>query len=114
MSKAEVSPDKLERYNNLVQQFPEVERKGKTTPYTSSNTYMFSFLTKEGSLGLRLGPKGVADFIQKHNGRPMLQHGRVMKDFVEIPETMWDDIPLLRHFFKMSLDHTNSLKPKKK
>jgi hypothetical protein len=97
-----------------VGQFPSVERKGKTTPYTSTNTYMFSFLSKEGKLGLRLGPKGVADFIQIHNGRPMLQHGRVMKDFVEVPESLWEDTDLLQKLFQLSLNHTNSLKPKKK
>ncbi len=47
--------DKLELYEKLVATNPEVERKGATTPYTSLNGHMFSFLTETGTLALRLG-----------------------------------------------------------
>ena len=43
----------LELYEKIVAQFPEIERKGKTMPYTSANGYMFSLLNKAGELGFR-------------------------------------------------------------
>ena len=41
-------------YEELVATRPGLERKGKTMPYTSVNGHMFSFLTSEGTLALRL------------------------------------------------------------
>ena len=46
--------EKLELYEKLVATNPNVERKGETVPYTSLNGHMFSYLSKEGKLDLRL------------------------------------------------------------
>lgn len=40
-------------YDQLINANPTIERKGKTMPYTSLNGHMFSFLSKEGTMGLR-------------------------------------------------------------
>lgn len=104
----------LTLYNNLVDQFPAVERKGKTTPYTSSNTYMTSFIGKDGNLALRLSQDDLTTLIENHGAGLMLQHGKVLKDFICVPETILKDSSLLKTYFQRSLDHTNSLKPKKK
>jgi hypothetical protein len=101
-------------YDALVASFPDVVRKGKTTPYTSSNTYMFSFIGKDGNLALRLSLEEIESFIKKHDARLMTQHGKVLKDFICVPDNVINDMPLLKQYFKLSLDHTNSLKPKKK
>ena len=44
----------LKRYDELVDQISEFDRKGKTMPYTSANGHMFSLLNKDGELGIRL------------------------------------------------------------
>jgi hypothetical protein len=58
--------DKLELYEKLVATNPSVERKGATVPYTSVNGNMFSYLSKEGKLELRL-PAGEREmFLKKY------------------------------------------------
>ena len=44
-----VYADNLELYEKLVATNPQVERKGKTMPYTSLNGHMFSFLSNDES-----------------------------------------------------------------
>jgi len=44
----------LEWFERLVAANPEVERKGATMPYTSVNGHMFSLLTKDSGVALRL------------------------------------------------------------
>ena len=48
--------DKLELYEKLVATNPSVKRQGATVPYTALNGHMFSYLSKEGKLELRLPP----------------------------------------------------------
>lgn len=107
-----IPAEKIEQFNTLVQQFPQVERKGKTTPYTSLNGHMFSFLTKEGKLGLRLSPDDREAFLTHYNVSLMEQHGRIMKEFVTVPESLLADTATLSDYFQLSYDYTASLKPK--
>jgi hypothetical protein len=60
-----VSSDKLALYEKLVATNPNVELKGATVPYTSLNGHMFSYLSKEGKLALRLPADERAAFLQK-------------------------------------------------
>ena len=109
-----IPEDKLERYDNLIAQFPHIERKGKTVPYTSTNTYMFTFLDKEGTMDLRLGNEDLEDFKETHQSENSVQHGTIMADFVNVPETLFEDWTQLKEYVQMSYDYTNTLKPKKK
>ncbi len=102
----------LENYNALVQGFPEVERKGKTTPYTSMNGHMFSFLSKEGDMGLRLSKEDLATFLTVNNSEVMMQHGRVMKEYVRIPNALLENTQELSFYLEKSLGYVSSLKPK--
>ena len=56
--------EKLALYEKLVATKPDVPRKGDTMPYTSLNGNMFTLLTKEGTLVLRLDPETQAAFIK--------------------------------------------------
>ncbi len=50
-----VPPEKLELYRKLISTHPDLEVQGGTKlPYTSHNGHMFTFLTKEGAVALRL------------------------------------------------------------
>lgn len=102
----------LELYNQLIKENPSIERKGKTTPYTSINGHMFSFLSKEGKMGLRLSNEDRAAFIEKFQSELMMQHGRTMKEYVEISEELLSDTTLLSTYLKKSLEYVSGLKPK--
>ena len=77
----------LDLYEKLVATNPSVDRKGATTPYTSLNGHMFSFLTEEGKLALRLPAEERESFLEKYATKLCEQHGTVMKEYVEVPDT---------------------------
>src|SRR5687768_14140225 len=72
---AEGPADKLALYEKLVATQPGVERKGASMPYTSVNGHMFSFLTKEGKLALRLPAEERDAFLKRYKARLCEQHG---------------------------------------
>ncbi len=61
--------EKLALYEKLVATNPDVPRKGDTMPYTSLNGNMFTLLTKEGTLILRLDPDNQAAFLKKYKSK---------------------------------------------
>ncbi len=102
----------LELYNSVVEPLSNIERKGKTMPYTSINGHMFSFLSKEGKIGLRLSKTDLAECIDLHAAEQMIQHGRVMKEYISIPQALLENQEKLMDYFKQSLDYVSGLKPK--
>jgi len=111
-SKSEIPNEKLELYDSLIGNNSEIERKGKTTPYTSINGHMFSFLSKDGVMGLRLSKDDREEFIQKFKGKLMEQHGRMMKEYVEIPNDLLINTKRLTEYLEKSLNYVSKLKPK--
>ena len=102
----------LELYEKLVTTIPEVERKGKTMPYTSHNGHMFSLLTKEGTLALRLSKEDREAFVKKYGTEPVVQYGSVMKEYVDIPQVLLQDTNELKNYFDLSYQYIGTLKPK--
>ena len=49
-----MASDKLELYKKLVATNPTIGQKGASVPYTSVNGPMFSYLSKDGKVALRL------------------------------------------------------------
>lgn len=114
MSKAtsEAPADNLALYEKLIATNPEVERKGAKMPYTSVNGHMFSFLTTTGTLALRL-PAGAREaFLEKHETSLCVQHGRVMKEYVEVPDALLKQTKKLQAYFDQSYAYVASLAPK--
>ncbi len=109
---AAIAADKLELYEKLVATNPMVERKGAAMPYTSVNGHMFSFLTKEGKLALRLPTEERDAFLKKYKTKLCEQHGIVMKEYVEVPDALLKKTPELKTFFELSYTYVASLKPK--
>jgi len=99
-------------YDQLLATLPVVERKGKSMPYTSVNGNMFSFLTSEGSLALRLSAADRDKFITNYQSKPLVQHGVVMKEYVEIPLESLIDTDKLSEYLKLSYEYVSGLKPK--
>jgi TfoX/Sxy family transcriptional regulator of competence genes len=103
---------KLVLYEKLVATNPAVERKGDTMPYTSVNGHMFSLLTREGTLILRLAPDDQSAFLEKYESKVPVQYGTVMKEYVEVPDSLLSKTRELKKHFDRSYAHVSSLKPK--
>jgi len=114
MAKAAASPptDQLTLYKALVATQSEIELKGASMPYTSLNGHMFSFLTKDGALALRLPPAERDAFLKRHKTRLCEQHGRVLDEYVEVPGALLTQTKQLKKYFDMSVTYVGSLKPK--
>ena len=59
--------ERLAIYDQRVDLCPRFERKGKSMPYTSANSYMFSLLNKDAELGIRLSKESGERFKEEHN-----------------------------------------------
>ena len=108
-----IDEDILEAYDALVATHPEIERKGATMPYTSINGHMFSFLTPDGTLALRLSADDRSTFLKRHDTTLVEQHGAIMKEYVAVPGDLLFRKQDLEPWFGRSLAHVSSLKPKK-
>jgi hypothetical protein len=107
-----VPPDKLELYEKLVATNPKVERKGAAVPYTSVNGNMFSYLSKEGKLELRLPPEEREAFLKKYKAKLCEAYGKVQPEYVEVPDSLLSSTRELKKFFDCSYEYVSSLKPK--
>jgi hypothetical protein len=104
--------DKLELYEKLIATIPSVERKGATVPYTSVNGNMFSYLSKEGKLELRL-PAGEREaFLKKYKAKLCEAYGKVQPEYVEVPDALLSSTRELKKYFDSSYAYAASLKPK--
>lgn len=108
----QIPKDKLELYDKLIATNPNIERKGVTMPYTSLNGHMFTYLSKTGSLGIRL-PKGEReDFLEKYNTTLYESHGAIMKEYVTVPDELLQNTEELKKFLDLSYGYVKTLKPK--
>jgi len=107
-----ISAEILEAYGLLVATIPNLERRGKTMPYTSVNGHMFSFIDKSGSLSIRLPLEELESFLEKYSTTRSVQHGRVMKEYVLVPKSIQSDLKKLTPYFEISFTYTSALKPK--
>jgi hypothetical protein len=112
MVKAATSPDKLLLYEKLVATNPLVERKGATVPYTSLNGHMFSYLSKEGKLALRLPPGDRDSFLKKYKAKLCEAYGVVQPEYVEVPDALLAATAELKKFFDISFAYVSAMKPK--
>lgn len=109
---AKTYAEKLELYEKLVATIPGVKRKGATMPYTSLNGHMFSLLTKEGWLALRLPAAERDAFLVQYKTKLCEQYGTVMPEYVEVPDALLKRTEELQGFFEISYAYVSSLKPK--
>src|SRR5437763_454650 len=107
-----IPSDKIDSYNRLVATNPKIERKGATVPYTSHNGHMFSYLEKDGSLGLRLPEDSRAKFLKKYNSTLFVSYGIIKKEYVLVPDKLLENTKELKPYFDMSFEYVKSLKPK--
>src|SRR5262245_8607692 len=99
-------------YEALLATNLATKRKGATMPYTSVNGNMFSLLTPDGSLALRLPETERESFLKKYNTSLCEQYGVVMKEYVRIPPSLLRNTRDLARYLDMSYRYACSLKPK--
>lgn len=102
----------LKIYDKLISTNSDFKRKGKTMPYTSANGYMFTLLNKEGEIGIRLPKESALKFMDKYQTTRFKSHGHFMKDYVLVPEKLFDNIEMLSDYLSESYSFVMSLKPK--
>jgi len=114
MTKSKSNPviKNVEFYDKLIELHPEIDRKGKTMPYTSVNGHMFSFLDKEGEMGLRLSEPDRNEFLEKYTTKLSVQHGAIMKEYVVVPFELLEDTEKLLGYLQKSFNYVSTLKPK--
>lgn len=104
--------EKLARYESLIAAVPDIERKGKTMPYTSVNGNMFSFLGKGDVLAFRLSKSERDAFLQQHQDAVVVQYDAVMKDYVAIPDHILEDDAELVTLWNRCVANARTLKVK--
>ena len=103
----------IERYKALIDTHPEIEVKGgQKLPYTSLNGNMFSFVTKAGKVGLRMGKEEREAFIEKYESKLAENYGTVMKEYVEVPDALLENLDELTPYLEISYAYAGTLKPK--
>ena len=102
----------LSLYDRIIATQPDVTRKGATMPYTSLNGHMFSFLTPDGHLALRLPPPERQAFLASYQTHLCEQHGKVLEEYVEVPNSLLRNVDELEQHFRTSYAYVSSLKPK--
>jgi hypothetical protein len=101
-----------ELYGRLVATRPGVELKGATVPYTSLNGHMFSYLSKEGSLALRLPEAAREEFLRKYKAQLCVAYGVVQKEYVAVPDALLAKTAELKKYFDLSYEYVAAMKPK--
>lgn len=99
-------------YEKLLATNPAIERKGATMPYTSVNGNMFSLLTPDGTLALRLPADEREAFLERYETKLCEQYGVVMKEYVCVPATLLRNTRELAKHLEASYRYACSLKPK--
>jgi len=107
-----ISPDKLDLYDKFISMNAEIKRKGTTLPYTSVNGNMFTFLSKDGKLNIRLPAPDRESFITKFKTSPSVQHGVTMKEYVVVPEFLLKNTNELQLYVDRSFEYAKTLKSK--
>ena len=106
-----LSPEeKVALYDQLINTVPEIDRKGKTIPYCSVNGHMFSQLSKEGDVGLRLPKVEREQFLEKYDTELMVSYGAVIKEYVVVPEDLLKDTATLKDYLLMSFEYAKKIK----
>jgi hypothetical protein len=104
--------ERVALYNKLVATHPTAERKGDTVPYTSLNGNMYSYLSKDGFLALRLAPHDREAFLEKYKTTLVYAYGIIQKEYVTVPDGLLMKTDDLKPYFELSYLYVSSLKPK--
>ena len=104
--------DKVALYERVIATLPDVERKGAANPYTAVGGNMFTILSPEGVMAMRLAPADREAFLSAHGTRLYEAHGVVMREYVRVPDDLLADTERLRPLLAASYAYARSLRAK--
>lgn len=111
--KTVISEEKVALYDKLIATNPEIERKGANNPYTALNGNMFTLLNPpNGQLAIRLPEVERAKFIDKYDSAIFVAHGRLMTEYVAVPDSLLRKTSELAKYLNLSYEYAKTLKPK--
>jgi TfoX/Sxy family transcriptional regulator of competence genes len=73
---------------------------------------MFSLLTPDGTLALRLPAADREAFLKRYETSLCVQYGAVMKEYVRVPASLLQNTRALAKYLDVSYRYACSLKPK--
>ena len=106
------SQENLKQFEFAVSLVPEMELKGRNMWYTSMNGNMYTYMGKEGIVGIRLGKEEYNAFRERFQVGDLKSHGAVMKEYVPIPQELFEDTETLKRYMEMTHDYAKTLPPK--
>ena len=113
MPKAKKPPSEKEiLFQKLVATNPEIELKGDVNKYTSYNGNMFSMLSADQVMAIRLPEKALGEFLKKYNTELKVAYGVVMKEYAVVPDALLKKTKELKKYFDISYEYVKTLKPK--
>lgn len=104
--------DTVALYEKLVATIPSVERKGAEIPYTAHGGNMFSMLSKQGFVALRLPEPERAAFLKKYKTKLHEEYGVVREEYVVVPHALLGKTSELAKHFAKSYAYVRSLPTK--
>jgi hypothetical protein len=90
---------------------PNVDRKGDTNPYTSCNRNMFTHLTTDGVLAIRLPENEREIFMKKYKTKLQESYGVIRKEYIVVPNSLLKKTNELKVYFDISYAYAKTLKP---
>ena len=107
-----IANTKVDLYEKLLARFPEIERKGDANPYTALNGNMFTLLHQSETLAIRLPAAEREKFLKRYKTRLFEAYGAVMKEYVEVPDSLLARTAELSKYLDLSHAYAKTLKPK--
>jgi hypothetical protein len=102
----------VELYDKLVKSISGLERKGKTLPYTSVNGNMFTYISKSGSMAIRLPKEARDQFLKKYKTKLHEAYGILQKEYATVPDALLLRTGELKQYVEVSYAYAKALKPK--
>lgn len=112
MAASPPSEKNLKQFQLATSLVPEMELKGKNMWYTSMNGNMYTFMGQEGVLGIRLAKPDYLAFREKYQVGDLMSHGAIMREYVPIPQQLFEDTEALKHYMEMTHAYAKTLPPK--
>ncbi|NNF33927.1 MAG: hypothetical protein HKN68_07450 [Saprospiraceae bacterium] len=104
--------EKVKLYDSILEVHPECIRKGKNNPYTSMNGHMFSMVTKEGQVAIRMSKDVRAKYMEEVNPEEVVTYNTMMKEYIEISDEMLNDQEAVLSLLDQSIEYIKTLRPK--
>ncbi|MFY0592982.1 hypothetical protein [Roseivirga sp.] len=104
--------ENLKQFQYAVSLVPEMELKGKNMWYTSMNGNMYTYMGKEGILGIRLGKAEYEAFREKYKVGDLKSYGAVMREYVPLPQELFEEEETLKIYMEMTHAYAKTLPPK--